>query len=206
MPAWPALALALLCAPALAQAPADAADTAETMQAAEAAVARLGEARGRSLTRSVRDIPGLATGTGAGTRGLEASVQELESAKRELGASESDLEVRVALPADVLFDVDRAEIRADAASALAQLATVIRGYSGPVLLIGHTDADGSEEHNLALSQRRAESVHRWLAEREGIDTARMRTEGRGESEPVAANDSPDGKQRNRRVEAVIGKR
>jgi outer membrane protein OmpA-like peptidoglycan-associated protein len=191
-------------APALADAPA-------TMARAEAAVARLGAERGRSLAAQVHvlagqvsNIPGLASNVGAGARSLKATVADLEQAKRALSAQETELEVRIALPADVLFDVDSAAIRPDAAAALDGLATVIRGYSGPATLVGHTDADGSEAHNLDLSQRRAAAVRDWLVGA-GIPATRLHTEGRGESEPVAANDTPANKQRNRRVDVVIAK-
>jgi OOP family OmpA-OmpF porin len=64
---------------------------------------------------------------------------------------------------------------------------------------------GSDEHNQALSQRRAESVRRWLVEREGIPAAGLTVRGFGESQPVASNDTEEGRQRNRRVRAVIRK-
>lgn len=177
-----------------------------TEQAAEAAVARLGTAPGVSVTGTERRIAGLASGTGAGARGVQGSVQDLAGAMRELGASESALEVQIELPADVLFDVDKADIRADAGQALQRVATVIRAYSGPVRLVGHTDSDGSDAHNLALSQRRAESVRLWLVERESLPAARFTTVGEGEARPVAANDTPANKQRNRRVEVIVRKR
>lgn len=182
------------------------ADAPATVAAAEAAVARLGTQRGhpvqptvRKVLAQVRNVTGLA-------RGVQATVQALESAKRDLGAQENDIEVRIALPADVLFDVDKADIRSDAAQALTHLATVIRGYSGPARLLGHTDTDGSDAHNLDLSRRRADSVKRWLVEKGAIDAARLATEGLGESVPAAPNDTPENKQRNRRVEVIIRKR
>lgn len=182
-------------------------------QAAEAAVAKLGAARARATHTSVRavvgttrTVKGLTTGIGGSSRGVTASVKDLAGAMRDLGATESDIEVHVELPADVLFDVDKSEIRPDAAKALAHLATVIRAYSGPVRLIGHTDSDGSDAHNLGLSQRRAESVQRWLVENAAIAATRVATEGLGETKPVAANDTPQNKQRNRRVEAIVRKK
>ncbi len=181
-------------------------DSPATVAAAEAAVTRLGAKRGREVQpqvrqvlAQVRDVIGLA-------RGVQATVQALESAKRDLGAQESDLEVRIALPADVLFDVDKADIRSDAAQALTHLATVIAAYSGPARLLGHTDADGSDAHNLDLSRRRAESVKRWLVEQGAIGATRLATEGLGESVPAAPNDTPANKQKNRRVEVIIRKK
>jgi outer membrane protein OmpA-like peptidoglycan-associated protein len=113
----------------------------------------------------------------------------------------------VALPADVLFDFDKADVRADAVAALAHLATLIRAYpSGRVDLEGHTDAKGEAAYNQRLSLRRAESVKRWLVEQEGIAADRFITHGLGEARPVAGNEDEAGRQRNRRVEVVIHKR
>ena len=167
--------------------------------AAEAAVARLGAKRALALTPRVLAIRGLASG-------LVATVQDVQRAMRDLGAKETDLEVRVELPADVLFDFDKADIRADAARALAQVATLIRAYpSGSATLEGHTDSKGDDAYNQGLSKRRAEAVERWLVEKEGIEAARLTPRGYGESRSVASNDDEAGRQRNRRVEVVIRK-
>ncbi|HEX3125933.1 MAG TPA: OmpA family protein [Thermoanaerobaculia bacterium] len=167
--------------------------------AAEAAVARLGAKRALALTPRVLAIRGLASG-------LVATVQDVQRAMRDLGAKETDLEVRVELPADVLFDFDKADIRADAARALAQVATLIHAYpSGSATLEGHTDSKGDDAYNQGLSKRRAEAVERWLVEKEGIEAARLTPRGYGESRPVASNDDEAGRQRNRRVEVVIRK-
>ncbi|HVF59782.1 MAG TPA: OmpA family protein [Thermoanaerobaculia bacterium] len=178
-----------------------------TVAAAEAAVARLGPARGAvGLRASVLAIPGLTLGIGGGGTGLVASVQELEAAKRDLGAQETALVVRVELPADVLFDFDKAEIRADAAGALGQLATVLRGFpNGTARLEGHTDAKGDDAYNQRLSERRAAAVKTWLVEREGLDAGRLTTRGWGESKPAASNDDDAGRQKNRRVSVIIKK-
>ena len=68
------------------------------------------------------------------------------------------------------------------------------------MIVGHTDDVGSDTYNLGLSQRRAESAARYLASR-GV--TRYDTRGRGESEPIASNDSEAGRQQNRRVEIAI---
>jgi outer membrane protein OmpA-like peptidoglycan-associated protein len=179
---------------------------ATTTAAAEAAAARLGAKRALTIFGSVLGIPGLTVGLqGAGT-GIVASVQQLAQAKQDLGAQETALEVRVELPADVLFDFDKADIRADAADALANLATIIAAYpQGRVELSGHTDAQGSDAYNRTLSQRRADAVKTWLVSRHGVDGAKVTTRGEGEARPVADNASEEGRQRNRRVEALIHK-
>lgn len=177
-----------------------------TEAAAEAAVARLGAKRALQVLGPQLRILGLEAGIGGGGTGIVASVQELAAAKRQLGAEETALEVRVELPADVLFDFDRADIRADAADALAKLATIIAAYpQGRVELSGHTDSQGGDAYNMGLSQRRAAAVARWLVSRHGIDASRLQTRGEGETRPVADNGSEQGRQRNRRVEALIHK-
>ena len=97
-----------------------------TEQAAEAAAAALGANAAKSISVEVRDIvaqtrevAGLTGTVGGGTREIQAKVMDLASAKRDLAAQETDLEVRVELPADVLFDFDKADIRADAECARA---------------------------------------------------------------------------------------
>jgi outer membrane protein OmpA-like peptidoglycan-associated protein len=135
-----------------------------------------------------------------------ATVQEVRQAMQALGAQESALEVKVELPADVLFDFDKAEIRPDAAAALAQLATVIRAYPrGRIEIGGHADAKGNATYNQRLSERRAEAVKRWLVERETLAGDRLATRGFGKSRPVADNGTEAGRQKNRRVEVVIQK-
>lgn len=198
------LALAMWSGPAVAQAPEPGPWDPAVEAAAEAAVARLGGKRALDVRPVVRDIPGL---RGGGTRGIVATVQEVRQAMRDLGAEETDLEVRVELPADVLFDFDKAEIRPDAAQALAQLATIVRAYpEGGAQLEGHTDSKGNDAYNQRLSERRAEAVRAWLIERERIDAARLTASGRGETRPVADNDTEEGRQRNRRVDVVVRKR
>jgi outer membrane protein OmpA-like peptidoglycan-associated protein len=170
-----------------------------TEAAAEAAVARLGAKRFVAIQGTVIDVVGL-------TSGVTATVQQVRQAMQDLGAEETDLEVRVELPADVLFDFDKADIRGDAASALAKVATIIRAYpSGSAALEGHTDAKGDDAYNQRLSERRAESVRRWLADKERIDAGKLSARGWGERRPVASNDTDQGRQKNRRVEVVIRK-
>jgi outer membrane protein OmpA-like peptidoglycan-associated protein len=71
-----------------------------------------------------------------------------------------------------------------------------------VKIVGHTDSDGNDAANLDLSRRRATSVKDELSKTFGIDSSRMETEGAGEGQPVAPNDTPENKAKNRRVEFV----
>jgi outer membrane protein OmpA-like peptidoglycan-associated protein len=71
-----------------------------------------------------------------------------------------------------------------------------------IRIIGHTDADGNDASNLDLSKRRAASVKNELVKTFGIDAARIETDGKGEAQPVASNDTPANKALNRRVEFI----
>jgi outer membrane protein OmpA-like peptidoglycan-associated protein len=137
---------------------------------------------------------------------VTASVQQVRLALQDLGARETDLEIHVELPADVLFDFDKADIRSDAAAVLAKVATIIRAYPNcTAALEGHTDAKGDDAYNQQLSERRAQAVARWLAERERVEAGRLSARGWGERRPVAGNDTDQGRQQNQRVEVVIRK-
>jgi outer membrane protein OmpA-like peptidoglycan-associated protein len=208
---WPRLAAALLL---LGSAPLGASEQplypgpweTATQAAAEAAVARMGTNRAIDIQRQVLEIQRSEQGVAGARSGITATVQELHQAMQALGARETALEVTVSLPADVLFDFDKAEIRSDAAAALARLATVIRGYpTGRAEIQGHTDAKGNAAYNQLLSERRAASVKRWLVEREKIAADRLATRGFGKSRPMADNDTEAGRQKNRRVEVVVQK-
>jgi outer membrane protein OmpA-like peptidoglycan-associated protein len=111
---------------------------------------------------------------------------------------------------DVLFAFDRSDIRPSAEKILREVAKSIeqRFPNAAIQVDGHTDAKGSPEYNQGLSERRANAVAAWLADHEGIDRSRMKVQGYGETQPVAANTKPDGsddpagRKKNRRV--VIG--
>ncbi len=103
----------------------------------------------------------------------------------------------------ILFDVNSATIKPESYGVLKEIGTVLTENAGVrVRVIGHTDADGDAAANLALSKRRAESVKAALAKEFGIDPARLDTDGKGETTPVAPNTTPEGKANNRRVEFV----
>lgn len=128
---------------------------------------------------------------------------------RALAVKETPTEIRIELAADVLFDFDKADIRPDAAKALAHAADLIRRHGRRMVLIeGHTDPKGGDAYNQRLSERRAESVRRWLQEREGVSRVPVQTRGWGAKKPVAPNtkpdgsDDPEGRQKNRRTLVV----
>ena len=144
------------------------------------------------------------------TDAMHGNVSPLNAAVSDLNVRMTDLAVIVELPADVLFAFNEATLTDTARDELVKAADYVRrGGAGEVVIIGHTDARGSDGYNLDLSRRRAEAVRDWFHAQPGVRERRYRTEGRGEREPVAANpladgsDDPAGRARNRRVEVVV---
>ena len=131
---------------------------------------------------------------------------------QSLQVQETPTEIRIQLAADVLFDFDKHDIRPSAATALDQIAGIIRGKrNNGVRVEGYTDSIGTDSYNQRLSERRADAVRVWLVTRDGLGSVRFRVRGFGEARPVAPNSNPDGsdnpggRQKNRRVEVVVEK-
>ena len=127
--------------------------------------------------------------------------QDLAQPLRETREEET---TTVAISSDVLFDSSSAELDEEAKGALDEAARRIESHEpGPVTIIGHTDSVDSDASNLTLSTERAAAVATALEER--IDTSRyeLSTDGKGETEPIASNDTEEGRALNRRVEIVL---
>lgn len=104
---------------------------------------------------------------------------------------------------DVYFNTDKATLRESSYDALNDLLSAMQTNKAMrVEIAGHTDDRASAEYNKDLSQRRAESVKAYLVEN-GIAKDRIRAKGYGESEPVASNETEEGRQKNRRVEVRV---
>ena len=104
---------------------------------------------------------------------------------------------------DVLFASGRAELRSTSNGNLDKLVMFLGKYPDrSVSIEGHTDSVGSAEYNQDLSLRRANAVGSYLAA-QGVGSTRINTMGKGKSEPVASNDSAEGRQQNRRVEVIV---
>jgi hypothetical protein len=118
----------------------------------------------------------------------------------ESGVGQAIDACRSAVVYGVNFDVDSDRLRADAGPALQEIFEALKARPGVAVTIeGHTDSDASADYNLDLSQRRTASVRAWLVERD-IDAARLTAVGKGESVPIASNETTAGKAANRRVE------
>ena len=145
------------------------------------------------------------TGIVGGSTGIAAATTTVDERLSRLKAETTETEITIRLPGSVLFDFDSDRIRADAERTLAEVAEVLKAYAQrPMRIEGHTDSVASDQYNQQLSERRAKSVRDWLAGQGGVKAA-LSTRGWGESKPAAANDTPAGRQQNRRVEVIIEK-
>lgn len=121
----------------------------------------------------------------------------------ELGFKPTGENFELGLDDRVLFAVDKSELNPEANAVLSRLATTLLkvGIHGAGV-VGHTDSTGSDDYNLVLSQRRAAAVKAGLVA-VGMDPAEIRDQGVGETQPIASNDTEEGRQQNRRVAIVV---
>jgi len=147
----------------------------------------------------------------------QTAQQQAEDAQREKEATRTRLmqqlnqvlETRetargliVSMP-DVLFDFGKYTLKGDARERLAKVSGILLAYPGlNVQVEGHTDNVGSDAYNQQLSEQRADTVRQFLVA-QGVPAPNVSAQGFGKSQPVASNDTPGGRQRNRRVELVV---
>lgn len=152
---------------------------------------------------------GALTGAGVGHY-MDKQEQDFNSALAE-EQRRNDLEIermkddtlKLSLNSEVSFDFNSDVIKPAFKGTLDKLAQVLGKYDRTVVhVIGHTDSVGSDAYNQQLSERRANAVANYLIS-QGVVTERVRTEGRGESEPRDTNDTEAGRQLNRRVEVYL---
>jgi len=123
-----------------------------------------------------------------------AAVPELEKKMMDEGRARLNVE----------FDFDKSDIRPQYHDEIKQVADFMVKYPNTKIAIeGHTDSIGTDEYNQKLSQRRVDSVKDYIIDKFGIDGKRLRSEGFGETRPIADNKTAEGRQRNRRVESVL---
>jgi outer membrane protein OmpA-like peptidoglycan-associated protein len=167
----------------------------------------------------VGGVIGKATGStargaiiGAAVGGAAGAIigHQMDQKAKEIQGSVAGAEVTrvgeglvVTFDSGLLFDYDSSVLRAESKRNLDNLASNLSSFGdSKLLLVGHTDAQGSDAYNLDLSRRRSAAVATYL-ESHGVSPARVETAGRGESEPIAANDTDAGRQQNRRVEIAV---
>lgn len=125
--------------------------------------------------------------------------RDLEGAKIErIGEG-----IKITFQSGILFEINKSGLQPAARENLSKLAGILNKYEDTEILIeGHTDSTGSEEHNMDLSIRRANSVGGYLTG-ENVSPVRFKLLGYGETQPVASNDTVEGRKQNRRVEIAI---
>jgi outer membrane protein OmpA-like peptidoglycan-associated protein len=140
------------------------------------------------------------------SRHMDAQQRAMEQATQGTGVEvtrTNDNQLKLNVPADVSFDVGRADIKPELRSVLEQFASGLKTQPNTLVnIVGHTDSTGSDSVNEPLSRERAQSVKAFLVDR-GVGSARVDTQGRGAREPIADNGSADGRSRNRRVEIFL---
>ena len=171
-----------------------------------AAGAVLGGASGgdRGKRAAIGAAAGAAIGAGVGKymQNQEEKLRQ-QTAGTGVEVSRQGDDVVLNMPSSVTFATDSAQISSSFQSTLDQVASTIVEYGDTrVQIAGHTDSTGSEGYNQQLSERRAQAVSNYLTGR-GVAASRIRTVGYGEGQPVATNDTAEGRQQNRRVEIVL---
>jgi outer membrane protein OmpA-like peptidoglycan-associated protein len=169
--------------------------------------AAVGAAVGSQVGSTARGaIAGAVVGGAAGAIiGHQMDVQAERLARDLEGANVERVGegIVVTFEGGILFDFDRADLRTQARANLDRLSQNLQQYGRTdVLILGHTDSVGSAQYNQGLSERRAQSAANYLMTR-GIAGQRISTRGMGQNDPVASNETAEGRQLNRRVEVVI---
>ncbi|MFC7293711.1 OmpA family protein [Marinobacter aromaticivorans] len=112
-------------------------------------------------------------------------------------------EIELIMPGNITFDLNQTTIRPGFTDTLESVALVLKEFDKTIIQIeGHTDSSGSDSYNQLLSERRAGSVRDFLLN-QGIEPRRTRAVGYGERYPIASNDTPGGREQNRRVELTL---
>lgn len=127
-----------------------------------------------------------------------------QQARDELDVVRLDQDtLKIGVASDASFAVDSSNLSPNAQNTFNSIANVLKDYDKTAIhVVGFTDSTGTEQHNLKLSQERAQAVAQFLESR-GVNSQRVLTWARGESQPVASNDTAEGRAQNRRVAIVI---
>jgi outer membrane protein OmpA-like peptidoglycan-associated protein len=155
---------------------------------------------------AVGAIIGAAVGGTAGGyigRKMDQQAAEIEKTVPNAEVIREGEGIIVKFESGILFDVDQSTLKPAARTNVESLAASLKKNPGTnILIVGHTDATGTDAYNYRLSERRAAAVKSY-AQAQGISGSRLTTEGRGETEPIADNTTEAGRSQNRRVEIVI---
>jgi outer membrane protein OmpA-like peptidoglycan-associated protein len=163
----------------------------------------IGRAAGNTALGAI--IGGAVGGTAGGLIGHKMDKQAAEIKQTVPGATvtREGEGIIVKFDSGILFDIDRTDVKPLAQTNLQKLGVSLKNNPQTnILVVGHTDSTGTASHNMDLSVRRAASVRSYLING-GVDGSRLSTQGKGETEPIADNRTPEGRAQNRRVEIVI---
>ncbi len=167
----------------------------------------LGDLVGGNHDRNAKVIGAGVGALAGGAVGHYMDRQEAELRRQTAGTGvdviRSGDELILRMPAGITFPVDSYAIQPGAGATLNEVSRTLVSYDQTYIdVLGHTDSTGSDAYNEALSQRRAQSVADYLGSR-GVARARMGIRGYGESQPMASNDTEEGRAQNRRVEIKV---
>jgi outer membrane protein OmpA-like peptidoglycan-associated protein len=157
-----------------------------------------GSARGAILGAAIGGAAGAAIGAV-----MDAQADDLQDRLPNARVERVGEGIAVTFDSGILFAVNQSTLQPAGQTNLRDLVASLREYEGTeVLVVGHTDSTGTDAYNQTLSERRADSARTYLLGA-GLESGRVRAVGRGESEPIASNDTDAGRQDNRRVEVAI---
>ena len=163
----------------------------------------IGNQTGNPATGAVIGAAAGAAIGGAAGHNMDKQQEELRQIPGVEVTRPAPNEIAVQLTNDILFDVDSYALRAESRDTLRQLAANFTRYPDEQISIeGHTDSTGTPEHNQVLSENRAGAVRDYLVDH-SVPASRVSAVGFGETRPKASNDTPEGRQLNRRVEIHI---
>jgi outer membrane protein OmpA-like peptidoglycan-associated protein len=163
----------------------------------------IGHAAGNTLLGA---ILGAAVGGAAGA--IIGNYMDKQAAEMQRDLEGAEVQrigegIKITFDSGILFDIDKSDLRPVSKTNLAELAKILNKYPDTNILIeGHTDDTGSDDHNMTLSKDRAQSVAFYMATLE-VKSARFSTAGYGATQPIVMNDTPEGRQKNRRVDIAV---
>lgn len=163
----------------------------------------IGKGGNTALGAIIGGVVGGAAGGVIGNR-MDKQAQKIETALPGAEVERVGEGIKLTLGENsVNFDLNKSTLTAKAKQNLDKLIPVFNEYPDTnIQIFGYTDSSGSDEYNLKLSKERAASVVSYLGGK-GLKSSRFTTDGKGEADPIASNDTPDGRAKNRRVEFAI---
>jgi len=134
----------------------------------------------------------------------DAPILKCTDTPSDLMVDKDGCPIKVTVNMNVLFDFDKSDIKPKYHDELKRVSDYMHAYPWETAVLeGHTDSRGTEEYNIKLSQRRVNNIKKYLVEKLGVDADRLTAIGYGKSRPIASNDTDEGRQLNRRVQAVM---